>query len=139
MSYQLFLIPILASILAQITKLSTDKIKGNSTWRGIISSYGGMPSSHSAFVSALTAEMALFNGLKSPSFAIALILAILVIRDAVGLRCYIAKQNKTLNKISQKLNLKGETLTERLGHTPLEVFIGCLLGIGLALLFYYIC
>ena len=97
-----------------------------------------MPSSHAAFVSALAAEMALFEGFKSPEFAVALILAILIIRDATGLRWFVARQNKILNKLSQKLDLKEKFLEERLGHTFLEIFCGCLLGVSLALLFFYI-
>jgi len=138
MSYQIFLVPVLAGVIAQIIKLATDEIKGNFTWRNFISDYGRMPSSHAAFVSALATEMILFAGLKSPSFAIALILAIIVIRDASGLRRHIAEQDKSLNKICRQLNLKEEQLEERLGHSPSEIFFGCLLGIGLALLFYWI-
>ncbi len=136
MSYQLFLVPILISVITQIIKLSIDKIKGNLTGSNIISSYGGMPSSHSAFVAALATEIALFEGFKSPAFAIALVLAIIIIRDAVGLRGYISKQNKFLNKISQKLNLKEAKLEERIGHTPAEIFMGILLVIILSLIFY---
>ena len=138
MSYQLFLVPILAAIITQIIKLSTDKIKGNFTWRNFISDYGRMPSSHAAFVSALATEMALFNGFKSPSFAISVILFIIVIRDATGLRWHISKQNKSLNEICRKLDLQAERLEERLGHNPAEILAGCLLGISLALLFFWI-
>ncbi|TSD05996.1 MAG: hypothetical protein Athens071412_143 [Parcubacteria group bacterium Athens0714_12] len=138
MSYQMFLVPILAGLIAQIIKLSTDGIKGNFKWKNFISDYGKMPSSHTAFVVALAAEMALFQGFKSSEFAISLILALVVIRDATGLRRNMARQNKLLNKICSKIGLKEEQLEETLGHTPLEIFFGCLLGISLVLVFYFI-
>lgn len=138
MSYQLFLIPILAGILSQIIKLATDKVQNNFKWRNFVSDYGRMPSSHAAFISALVAEMALFAGIKSPSFAIALVLAILVIKDATGLRWHISQQGKVLNKISQQLEFKEVRLEERLEHKFSEILVGCLIGIGLALLFYYL-
>lgn len=135
--YQLFLVPILAGIIAQIIKLATDKISGNFTWRHFVSDYGRMPSSHTAFVAALTAGIILKEGIAAPSFAIALIFSILAIRDAVGLRWHISQQNKLLNKISRQLNLAEKTLEEKIYHTPSEIAAGLLLGAGLALIFHF--
>lgn len=138
MPYKLFLVPIFAAIIAQIIKLLTDDIKHNFTWKHLVSDYGRMPSSHAAFVFALVTEIALAEGFKSSSFAIALIFALLVIRDALGLRWHISKENQLLNKISRQLNLNEEPLEEKIHHTPLEIAAGTLLGISLALIFSYL-
>lgn len=135
--YQLFLIPILAGILAQIIKLATDEIKGNFTWKHFTSDYGRMPSSHAAFVAALVTEIILKEGFTTSSFAVALIFSILTIRDAIGLRWQISQQNKLLNKISRQSNLDEKPLKEKIYHTPLEITAGILLGVGLALLFHF--
>ncbi|MFC1612845.1 divergent PAP2 family protein [Patescibacteria group bacterium] len=130
--YYLIFIPISALFITQAIKLSVDSIKGNFTWYHLINDYGGMPSSHSAFVSAIATEIALtqHGGIKSPLFAITLFLAIIVIRNAKGIRNDISKANQEINKLSNnKVNLK-----ERLGHTSVEIFIGCVIGIIIAVI-----
>ena len=97
---------------------------------------GGMPSSHSASVCALATACAIRDGFTSSSFAISLVLALIVMRDAMRMRRQVGEQAKALNnlfqKLSQNLNdpeLTEKTLEELAGHTPLQVFAGMLIGV----------
>ena len=97
---------------------------------------GGMPSSHSATVCALTSACAIKEGFDSPAFAISFILAMIVMRDAMGVRRQIGEHAKVLNKLFKNLSdsLNDPTLTEKAleelaGHTPVQVIAGALLGI----------
>lgn len=130
-SYYLITIPIAAGLIAQAIKLATDKIKGNFTLFNL-TDYGGMPSAHSALVSALVTEIALIEGITSPLFAVSLIFSILIIRDALGLRNYVGKANKIINSLNTEN--KEFKLSERVGHTPLEIIVGCLIGITAAVI-----
>lgn len=101
---------------------------------------GGMPSSHSATVCALTTAAALEYGVRSFEFAVSFVLSMVVMYDAIGVRRETGKQAKLLNSILMEnpLKLNAEVLQEKLkeyvGHTPLQVLAGAILGIGLALL-----
>lgn len=101
---------------------------------------GGMPSSHSAAVTALMVSAGIQHGLASPEFAISTLLAIVVMRDASGVRREAGKQAKVLNHIIQEIFTSNDNkiiqadLKELLGHTPLQVFVGFLLGVIVAVL-----
>ena len=98
---------------------------------------GGMPSGHSATVTALAVTAGTEFGLDSAAFAIAAILAIIVMHDAMGVRLEAGKHAKALNELLElaSSDLAGEIkLKEFLGHTPLQVGFGCLLGLVIALL-----
>lgn len=104
----------------------------------IITETGGMPSSHSSFVVALTTSVAMIQGYRSIEFAIALGFALIVMYDAAGLRRSAGKMATVLNKIvddvySHQSRHTSERLIELLGHTPLEVIMGALLGAVIAL------
>ena len=94
---------------------------------------GGMPSSHSAFVSALATGVGLTEGWASTTFALALVFSLIVMYDAAGVRLAASKQAKTLNKMVKELfderEFHHERLKEFIGHTPVEVIVGALLGI----------
>ena len=100
---------------------------------------GGMPSSHAATVSALACAIGLRYGLGSPVFAITLIFAWIILMDAQGFRRSAGKQAEILNVILDdiywKKNIKEEKLKELLGHTPVEVLVGALIGILVAIIF----
>lgn len=139
MPYQLFLIPIIAALIAQGLKLALDGIKGNFGFKHLISEYGGMPSSHTAFVISLATMIALYEGFESSAFAISLILALIVIRDAIGFRRTLGHQSKMLNHIVRELAEEKKRdhlpkLPEEIGHNPLEVLVGGLLGLSISLL-----
>lgn len=98
---------------------------------------GGMPSGHSATVTALAATAALESGLASPEFAISTILAVIVMHDATGVRRQAGEHAKAINELMKALNSKmaaEDKLQELLGHTPLQVFSGALIGLVVALL-----
>ncbi|NLY92026.1 MAG: divergent PAP2 family protein [Firmicutes bacterium] len=94
---------------------------------------GGMPSSHSAFVSALATGVGLTDGWASTNFAMALVFSAIVMYDAAGVRLAASKQAATLNKMVKELfderEFHHERLKELIGHTPIEVIVGALLGI----------
>ena len=95
---------------------------------------GGMPSSHSATVTALSAAVLKIYGFSSPIFAIAAILSIIVMYDAAGVRRAAGEQAKVLNHIMDNWTDKTpevfeKDLNELLGHTPLQVIAGAILGI----------
>lgn len=94
---------------------------------------GGMPSSHSAVVVSLATLMGKYEGVDSPIFAATLALAFIVMYDAAGVRRAAGKQAAMLNKIIETPGLTGmevsERLVEVLGHTPLQVIVGALIGL----------
>ena len=103
---------------------------------------GGMPSSHSALVCALAVSAAKSEGMASPIFAIALVLAAIVMYDATGVRRETGNQAKVLNLLMDEWvadedeplpGVSGKKLKEKVGHTPVEVLSGALLGTVLAL------
>lgn len=99
---------------------------------------GGMPSSHSSTVCSLTTAAGLCYGVGSFEFAISFILAMIVMYDAIGVRQETGKQAKVLNKLlfEDFIKLDGIVLQEKLkeyvGHTPIQVAAGAVLGIGIA-------
>jgi acid phosphatase family membrane protein YuiD len=99
---------------------------------------GGMPSSHSATVTSLAMAVAKSEGFASTSFAIAFMFAFIVMYDAAGVRRAAGEQAKILNQLvnnlyEQKPVYVTKKLKELIGHTPLEVVVGGLLGILIAL------
>lgn len=98
---------------------------------------GGMPSGHSATVTAMATTAALQYGFDSPIFAITAIVGIVVMHDAMGVRREAGKHAKVLNNLLVSLNdgiPPEDVLKEFLGHTPLQVCFGALLGFAVALL-----
>jgi len=97
---------------------------------------GGMPSSHSAAVSSLATGIAIIDGMGSTLFALALWFAAVTMYDAAGIRRSAMIQAKILNQMIDELfqghPISEVKLRELLGHTPIEVFVGMLLGIGVA-------
>ena len=100
---------------------------------------GGMPSSHSAVVTSLATLIGKNCGVDSPIFAVSLIIAFIVMYDACGVRRAAGKQAKVLNEIVNTPGLSDmqvhEKLQEALGHTPVQVFVGALIGLIAGALF----
>ena len=92
-----------------------------------------MPSSHSAVVAGLATLIGKYEGVGSPIFALAFIMAFVVMYDACGVRRAAGKQAALLNKLIETPGLSGvqvsEKLVEVLGHTPTQVFVGALIGV----------
>jgi len=106
---------------------------------------GGMPSGHSATVVSVAVATGLYEGFGSPIFAVAMIVAIVVMHDAMNVRYQAGKQAELLNVMADMFEKvtgtdlpNEEKLKELLGHTPLQVAAGCLLGIITALVMYLV-
>lgn len=106
---------------------------------------GGMPSAHSATVTAVAVMTGLLCGFGSPLFAVACIVAIIVMHDAMGVRLETGKQAKLLNEMVALFEALGQPklsmekkLKEFVGHTPSQVTAGMLLGIAVALIYYFV-
>ncbi len=99
---------------------------------------GGMPSSHSSTVSALTTSIGIVYGTGTPLFAVSIVFAIIVLHDAAGIRRAAGKQASVLNRLGTSLSkffderFSDEQLKELLGHTPVEVLVGTIVGIAVA-------
>lgn len=131
-------------IVAQILKVFTGMFsKEKFSLTRLLFSNGGMPSSHSATVMALSVAALLGHGIGSPIFAVCTILAIIVMNDAVGVRQETGKQSKVINEIMRTMSTGRpedvETgLKELVGHTPLQVIMGALTGIGVAIILAFV-
>lgn len=103
---------------------------------------GGMPSSHAAGVASLATSVGCVAGFNSSLFAVTSVIALIIMFDAQGVRRASGKQAEVLNKmiddIYYKKRIREDRLKELLGHTPVEVIMGALLGIFLSLLFFNI-
>lgn len=100
---------------------------------------GGMPSGHSALVSAAATACAVRYGLASAAFAVSTVFALVVIHDAYGVRHESGKQAKVINELVSVMKSSSplehiQNLKELLGHTPLQVLLGCVVGISVALI-----
>ena len=100
---------------------------------------GGMPSSHTALVISLVISIAFQEGVHSSMFAIALALAAVVIYDALGVRRETGRQSEVLNQIITEMLVEGKPITEKqlkelVGHTPLEVLGGLIVGVTVTLI-----
>ncbi len=131
------IISLISCVLAQLSKVVVELIyHGKLNFRVIFES-GGMPSSHSALVTALATDIGLRKGWDSGEFAIATVFAIIVMYDAAGVRQAAGKQAKILNQMIEELFTGDHHLTEihlkeLLGHTPFQVLIGSIMGVVIA-------
>jgi acid phosphatase family membrane protein YuiD len=139
-SYEVLFISLTASIVAQTIKFILHLICDKKIDLRLFTTTGGMPSAHSACVVALSTTVGLILGFESIEFAIALGSALVVMYDAAGVRRAAGKQAACLNRIledfyKQEIQQIGGKLKELLGHTPLQVFWGAILG---AIYAYYL-
>lgn len=130
-------VPVLAWFIAQLIKVMTKMIRDRKFDFTLFVSSGGMPSSHSSFTVSLAVVLGKNFGWDSGLFGLAVAFALIVMYDAAGVRRAVGKQAKVLNKLihshMDRLQLE-KKLKELVGHTPLEVFMGALLGIVTGLL-----
>jgi acid phosphatase family membrane protein YuiD len=122
----------IAQILKIFTSLRTER---RIDWSKIMGP-GGMPSSHSAFVTSLAMGIGLSEGWDSAMFAVSFVFAAVVMYDAAGVRRAAGRQARVLNQLMTIMLKQGHVpatkLRELLGHTPFEVVMGALLGIAVA-------
>lgn len=131
-------VPLIVWFCIQVFKVIYDLITTKKLNFKRIMGAGGMPSSHSAIVTTLAALLGKYQGLDTPIFAVSVVFAMIVMYDAAGVRRAAGKQARLLNKIVETPGLSGvqvqEKLVEVLGHTPLQVIVGAIIGIVVGVL-----
>jgi acid phosphatase family membrane protein YuiD len=134
---QSLLTAVTAMLLAQVFKTLIDYWRTKSWQKALLLSTGGMPSSHSALVSALTLSIGFHEGFGSALFTVSAVLMMVVMYDAAGVRRAAGKQAEAINFLFSKLEGQGlvldKKLKELLGHKPIEVIAGALLGFIIAI------
>ena len=131
------LAPLVAWAIAQASKVILTSVRQRRLNLRVLAETGGMPSSHAAIVMGMTTAVGKHAGLSSAPFAIALIFSFVVMYDAAGLRRAAGRQAAILNRLVEDLvhmrGMQEQKLRELLGHTPVEVVVGAVLGIGVGL------
>jgi acid phosphatase family membrane protein YuiD len=126
-------LPISTAIFAQLLKPLWSWVRNGRFDLRTLTNPGGMPSSHSAMVSSLATVTGYQIGLDSPHFAISVVVALIVMYDARGVRQESGKQARILNQILREFfsgqPISEQELKELLGHTGAEVLIGAMTGI----------
>ena len=142
---KILIVGIVSWFLAQVLKCISNLILTKKFSIERLFGDGGMPSGHSATVVSVAVATGLYEGFDTAVFAVAMILAIVVMHDAMNVRYQAGKQAELLNAMADVFEkLTGadlpneEKLKELLGHTPLQVAAGCLLGIATAIIMYLI-
>ena len=130
---------ILAWFIAQLLKVIFTVIKDRKIDFTRFVGSGGFPSSHSSLVTSLSTAVGLIDGFDSTGFAVTVVLALVVMYDAAGVRRAAGQQASILNKIVEEWEhadfaKTDKRLKELLGHTPKEVFAGAVLGIVIAVI-----
>ena len=128
---------IIAWLLAQVLKIPIDYWRTQKLHWGLFFSAGGMPSSHSAMMTATTLGIGLFHGFDNPLFGLAVAISMIVLYDATGVRrqagIHAQKINTIIDELLQGHPISEDQLKEMLGHTPIEVAGGTILGIIVAI------
>lgn len=138
--YPIIIIPLISGLVAQGLKFFTKAGKKRKFNFKNLVAYSGMPSGHSAIVVSLATTIGISEGFHTSAFAISLILAVIVIRDAMGIRMYLGEHGRTLNilvrdlKDDDVLEKRYPHLLENIGHTPLQVTVGSLIGLAISLI-----
>ena len=139
-----FMTPIISWFVAQIIKTILHAIANRSVDFKRMMGDGGMPSCHSTTVASLAFLCLLHFGIDSFQFAISVILAIIVCHDAYGVRQEAGKHAAILNKLMEESDqdfseyLPKGKLNMYIGHRPAEVFVGVFIGIGMAIVMYFV-
>lgn len=134
---RVLLIALVACFVAQGLKLVFEVIKHRKVDLRVLVTTGGMPSAHSALVTALAAGVGQTLGWASPNFAVATVFAIIVMYDAAGVRQAAGQQARILNQMVDELfhekpDFFQDRLKELLGHTPVQVIAGSVLGVTIS-------
>lgn len=128
---QIILVALASFVIAQLLKVVSESIfKRTLSFKPFLES-GGMPSGHSAIMAALTVAIYLIQGF-SALFSLSLVLSLLIMYDAAGVRHETERHAKILNQIIKRNKLKIKLLSEAVGHNALEVIMGAILGILVA-------
>ena len=135
---RILLAAVIAWLVAQVSKTVFELIRQRKLILSRLVSSGGMPSSHTALVTGLATATGRMMGVGSATFAVAVVLAGIVMYDAAGVRRAVSIQARILNQMIdeafQGRPIAEKRLRELIGHTPIQVFVGALLGIAIGLL-----
>lgn len=127
--------------IAQFIKILIELKKTKKINTALIVSSGGMPSSHSSFVTAMTTSIGLKEGFNSSIFALSAVFSLVVMYDAAGVRRAAGYQAAAINMLFKRFEDQGikldKKLKELLGHSPVEVAAGAILGILVAIVIFY--
>jgi len=133
---EIILTALLTLFVVQSIKLANDKIKGNFNLKHLLTTYGGMPSSHAAIVTSLCTIIAYKEGADSVAFGIALIFSLLVIVDAMMFRGYVDRNTLALKKLIEKLSPEEQKgflpIATKLKHSFPQILVGTLIGFAIA-------
>ncbi|MFZ2299700.1 MAG: divergent PAP2 family protein, partial [Candidatus Moraniibacteriota bacterium] len=129
--YLVFLVPIMVGILTQVIKFTLYTIKHGFDLEYAFT-HGHMPSAHTSLVVSLLVTVAYYEGIHTGTFALAAVLAFIVIDDAARIRMYLGDQGRYLNMLVEQLGIEKDKfprLKERVGHRVSEVVGGALVGL----------
>ena len=139
---RVLLMSVVSWAAAQVIKVIVELICNRELNIRRIMSSGGMPSSHSATVCACAVTTGMDCGFTSAAFGMACVMAFIVMYDATNVRRETGEQSKILNYMmenwEEKPDLFAQQLKELIGHTPLQVFVGAVLGVAIAVLGYFL-
>ena len=141
--YKYIIIPLLAVAICQTIKFLVELFTNHKvSLVRLLDGAGGIPSSHSTVTSCLATLIGIDYGFNSSIFAVSFFLCLVVMYDAMGIRYETEKQAKVINKITEKIKLKNLTgelqdLKEEVGHKPIEVLCGFLLGTLIAIMYNF--
>lgn len=129
-----------AWFIAQVLKLIISFMENKTIDWSLVTASGGMPSSHTSFVIAATTMIGRVEGMESSIFALGVVLSLVVMYDAVNVRRAVGHMGQTLNEIINNINRTGklnvQNVKEILGHTPLQVAAGFVLGVAVGFLMF---
>lgn len=139
-----FLIPLLVGLITQFSKRFLNK-----SWHSEmndrvrhLSHYGGMPSAHTAFAFSMITLVAYTSGIASPLFAVAMVIGIVILDDALRMRIFLGRHGEALKKLISLLPKKDQNgfppLEKQLGHKPLEAFVGAIVGVVLTIILLFL-
>ena len=135
MKYVYIICPFIAIIICQLIKFLVEIIKYNKVniYR-LFNGNGGIPSTHTTFISSITMLIGFKQGFDTPLFALAFIVSLIIAYDGMGVRLETEKQANAINELGKikKLNFK---LKDKLGHKPIEILAGYILGTFIAIIF----
>lgn len=139
LSNKMLFVALLAWFVAQFLKILLHLIANRQLRLKLIFESGGMPSSHSAIICAICVGIGRTQGFASPLFALASVMAMIVMYDAMGVRRATGEQGKVLNKLIDMMKVSEQLqgkIKEVVGHKPMEVLAGAILGIATGIIFF---
>jgi acid phosphatase family membrane protein YuiD len=138
--FEIILAPFISMMVVQSIKLAIDGIKGNFTFKDLVTAYGGMPSSHAAVVVSLCTMVAFVAGLDSAVFAVAVVFALIVVSDAITFRKVVDDSSKSIQLLVKRLPPSDQSNFpvhhHNIEHTIPQVIVGSIIGFSIAWLLH---